>query len=78
MIPDNSFADSKLDILFRKDTWNLYWNRILSDKIEDSHGDNVFSERERKTNLPKKIRRFPSSSPSNASASHHFFGQITN
>ena len=40
--------------------------------------DYVFFERESKPDLPEKNRRFPPSSPSTASASHHFFGQITN
>ena len=31
-----------LDFLFRKETRNLYWNRIFSDKMEDSYGDYVF------------------------------------
>ena len=65
-----------LDFLFRKETRNLYWNRILSDKMEDSRGDYVFFEREKKTNSPKKIRRFPSSSPSSpASPSHQFLAK---
>ena len=40
--------------------------------MEDSRGDYVFFEREKKTNSPKKIRRFPSSSPS---PSHHFLAK---
>ena len=66
-----------LDFFTRKETRNLYWNRILSDKMEDSRGDYVFFDREKKTNSPKKIRRFPSSSPSpaSASASHHFLAK---
>ena len=39
--------------------------------MEDSRGDYVFFEREKKTNSPKKIRRF-SSSTSSTSTSHRF------
>ena len=59
---------SKLYFLFCKGTRNLNWNRTLSDKIEDSRGAYVFSDREKKTNSGKKIRRFPSSS-------HHFLAK---
>jgi len=75
-----SLYDTKrtLDFLFRKETRNLYWSRILSDQMEDSRGDYVFFEREKKPNSPKKFRRFPSSSSSSspaASASHHFLAK---
>jgi hypothetical protein len=64
----------KLDFLFRKETRNLYWNRILTDKMEDSCGDYVFFDREKKTNSPKKFRHFPPSFPS-SSPSHHFLAK---
>ena len=74
----------KLDFLFRKETRNLYWNGILSDKMEDSCGDYVFFDREKKTNSPKKIQCFLSASSSSssspspaspASPSHHFLAK---
>ena len=46
--------------------------------MEDSRGDYVFFEREKKTNSPNKLRRFPSSSsssPAAAAASHHFLAK---
>ena len=50
-------CDVKLDFLFSKETRNLYWNCILSDKMEDSHGDYVFF-RARKDEFTKTIFSF--------------------
>ena len=47
--PDTDVGQN-LDSFIRKETRNLYWDRIFSGKMEDSYGDYVFFERERKTN----------------------------
>ena len=59
LIRPDADVGQNLDLFIRKETRNLYWNRIFSDKMDDSHGDYVFFERE-KTNSPKQF--FPSHS----------------
>ena len=65
-------GETKFDFLFRKETRNLYWNRIWSDQMEAFSSNYVFFDRGKKTNSPKKNPTF------SFSFFASFFGQIKN
>ena len=57
LIRPDADVGQNLGFFSRKETRNLYWNRIFSDKINDSH-NYVFFQRE-KTNSPIPSSPFP-------------------